>query len=183
MAMKFSGKDYTGGGDYVLLDPGTYEVTLKSANMYKNNLYQSEELTEQISLVWDTGLIIENNSGVEVEASINDSFLKFSLNEKANLVKRLKALLGAGFDPETAEVEIELDGVDDLDDLKHWRDGRTEVTKFIVNGENIFGKTAIITLGHKQKGDKVYATVENVSAPLQVRKATVKRQAPAGAPL
>ena len=183
MTMKFSGKDYTGGGDYVTLDEGTYEVTLKAANMYKNNKYQSEELTNQISLVWDTGLLFETDAGREVEAAINDSFINFTLNEKATLVKRLKALLGAGFDPETAEVEIELEGVDNLDDLKHWREGRATVTKFVVNGENLFGKAAIVTLVHTKKGDKTYANVDNVSAPVQARKTAVKRQAPAGAPL
>lgn len=179
MTMTFSGKDYTGSGDFAQLDPGTYEVTLKGATMYKNNLYQSDELTEQITLIYDTGLLIETKDGKEVDALIYDAWLKFSLNEKANLVKRLSALLGPSFNPEDAEVEIDLDGISHLSDLKHWKDGRTTVTKFVVNGENVFGKSAIVTLTQNEKG---YAKVTNISAPLQKRPAP-KRAAPAGVPV
>lgn len=183
-SLSFSGKDFSGDGEFVKPDPGTYPVTLKAARMYLNNEYQSEETMVQISLIWDTGLVAEKEDGTDVDLLIFDDWIRFSLNEKANLTKRLAALMGHGFNPETAKADLELaDGVGSLDDLKHWREGRTDVLKFDVNGESIFGKEAIVTITHNDKG---YVKVTNVSAPVKspaTGRVKAKNAAPAGAPV
>lgn len=189
--MEFSGSDYQGkGGGFVTLEDGTYPVTLKAARMYKNNEYGKDpddpaNLMVQIGLIWDTGLVVENDDGEDVEAVIFDDWIRFSLNEKANLVKRLAAIMGAGFDPETAKVRLELeDGITSLDDLPYWREQKVGVTTFELNGETVFGREALVTIAANDKG---YSKVTNISSPPKAgggkAKARPKAAPPAGAPV
>lgn len=182
-----NGSNFNSGGKSVTLDPGTYPCTLRGANMYMNNKYQSEETQRQITLIWDTGFTAENEDGEEVDAIIYDSFLNFSFNEKATLTSRVASLIGA-FDARTAEIGIKLDGINTFDELKHFKDGRVDVTDFVVNGQNLFGREVLVTIIHNDKG---YAKVTSVSAPiaaapaggkLRPRAATAAAEAPAGVP-
>ena len=184
--ISFDGKDYSGSGEFIKPDPGTYPCTLKGARMYLNNEYESDKTMAQISLIWDTGLIAEKDDGTEVDLLIYDDYIRWSLNEKANLTKRFTAIFGHSYEPETAQVFLKLaDGVQSLDDLKHWREGRTDVLEFTVNGDNVFGREALVTIVHNAKG---YVKVTNVSAPakapasgrVKVRQAA---EAPEGAPV
>ncbi len=118
----------------------------------------------QITLVWDTGMMTENADGAEIPAMIQDSWLTFSLHEKANLTKRLKSILGPDFDVGTAKVTLELDGAESLNDLTHWKEGRTEITRFDINGESIFGKQALVQIEINANN---YNRVTNVSAPMR----------------
>lgn len=182
MALKLSGSDFTGGGTSVKLDePGTYPCTLVGASAYLNNKYQSEEVVPQVTLIWDSGYTAENDDGQEVPVLIYDAWLLLSLNEKSNLVKRLTALAGGTLDPETAD--LELGGINSLDQLTHWKEGRTDVERLVLNGEELFGKEALVTVTINDKG---YPKVTGVTAPLKSGKAGGKlkpRSAPAGAPV
>lgn len=180
MALKLSGKDFQGGGGVRLEEPGTYECTLVGASAYRNNLYQSEETRPEITLVWDTGLIDTNDRGEDAPVLIYDSYLNISLNEKANLTKRLAALAGGSLDITKADLAI--GGVNSLEDLPHRNDGRVDVTNLVLNGEDLFGKTALVSVVINDKG---YPKVTGVSAPLRKTASKYKRaetDAPAGAP-
>jgi len=178
--LTLDGSQFKGGGGGVQLDqPGTYPCTLKGASVYKNNLYQSEETRPEITLIWDTGLVGENNDGEEVPVYVYDSFINLSLNEKAKFVNRLTALMGGTLDPETARLNI--GGVTDLNSLPHRKDGRTEVTSLTLNDEDLFGKEALITV--TIDGD--WAKVTNASPPVNAAAGTGKlkrKAAPAAAP-
>jgi hypothetical protein len=174
--INLNGSDFNGSKG-VTLEEGTYPVTLKGARIYKNEKYQSDELITQIDLIWDTGETYENDEGKEVPGLITDSFLTLSLNEKANLVKRLQALLGKDFKPGTARVELQVDGHENMATLPHRSDGRPEITVFRINGEDLFGKTAMVGVTINSAG---YNRVASVSAPM--RQGGARRAAPAGAP-
>jgi hypothetical protein len=174
--INLNGSDFNGSKS-VTLEEGTYPVTLKGARIYKNEKYQSDELITQIDLIWDTGETYENDEGKEVPGLITDSFLTLSLNEKANLTKRLFALLGKDFKPGTAKVELQVDGHESMATLPHRSDGRPEITVFKINGEDLFGKTAMVGVTINSAG---YNRVASVSAPM--RQGGARRAAPAGAP-
>ena len=183
MAISISGKDYQGGGSFVTPDPGTYPCTLVGAKMYKNENFDKDKLLNQIGLVWDTGLVVENDDGKEVDLLIFDDWLTFSLNEKANLTKRFKAL--ADFDERTADLDIEFenDNVTTLDQLQHWREHKEPITMLKLNGENLFGKQALVSVELNASG---YAKVTGVSKPMAQASGKVKARntaPPAGAPL
>lgn len=177
------GSQFKGGGGGVQLDtPGTYPCTLKAASVYKNNLYQSEETRPEITLIWDTGLIGENNDGEEVPVYVYDSFINLSLNEKAKLINRLTALMGGTLDATTAR--LNLGGVTDLHSLPHRKEGRIDVTSLTLNEQEMFGKEALITVTI----DGEWAKVTNASPPVNASAAAgkFKRKAndvPAGAPI
>lgn len=181
MALKLSGSDYVGTGGVRLEEPGTYECTLTGASAYRNNLYQSEETRPELTLIWDTGLLDINDNGEEAPVLIYDSYLNISLNEKANLTKRLTALAGGKLD--ITKAELALAGVDSLDDLPHRNDGRVDVTGITLNGEALFGKTALVSVVINDKG---YPKVTSVSAPLRKAASKYKQretEAPEGAPV
>jgi len=182
MALNLRGSDYKGGTAGAKLDePGTYECTFIGASAYLNQKYQSEEVVPQLTLIWDSGYMAENDDGEEVPVLIYDAWLLLSLNEKANLVKRLTALAGGTLDPEQAN--LSLPGIKSLDDLTHWKDGRTD-TALVLNGEDLAGRTALVTVTINEKG---YPKVTGVTAPLKGGKPGGKLKArataPAGAPL
>lgn len=182
-----NGSNFNSSGKSVTLDPGTYPCTLRGANMYMNNKYQSEETQRQITLIWDTGFTAENEDGEEVDAIIYDSFLNFSFNEKAKLTERVASLIGA-FDARAAAIGIKLDGISNFDELTHFKDGRTDVTDLLVNDKNLWGLEALVTIVHNDKG---YAKVTSVTAPiaaapqggkLRPRAAAAAVEAPLGIP-
>lgn len=178
------GSQFKGGGGGVQLDqPGTYPCTLKGASVYKNNLYQSEETRPEITLIWDTGLVGENDDGEEVPVYVYDSFINLSLNEKAKLINRLTALVGGNLQADTAR--LNLGGVTDLHSLPHRKEGRIDVTSLMLNDEEMFGREALITVAI----DGDWAKVTNASPPVNTAAGTgkLKRKvepaaAPAGAP-
>lgn len=184
MAVNLRGSDYKGGnGTPKLEEAGTYPCTLAGASVYLNEKYQSDEQVHQITLIWDTGLIAENDDGEEVPVMIYDAWLLLSLNEKSNLVKRLTALAGGTLDAENAN--LGLDGVKNLNEIKHWKDGRTDLDGLTLNGEDLFGREALVTIVLNDKG---YAKVTNVSAPLKAPaksggKLKTRTAAPEGVPL
>ncbi|HLS02688.1 MAG TPA: hypothetical protein VK054_12030, partial [Beutenbergiaceae bacterium] len=172
------------------LESTTYQATLIAAQMYKNNKYQSEELTNQITLIWDTGLVMETDEGEEVPVYIYDTFINFSFNEKAKLTSRLKAL-GFEISP-TTNVQLKINGASNLDELEHTklgRDARKAVEAWEINGENVFGREALVTVEVVERNDRKYANVTNASPPMRspaggkVKARPATNEAPAGAPV
>lgn len=183
--LNLSGSDYKGGaGGAKLEEAGTYPCTLIGASAYQNNKYQSDELTHQVTLIWDTGYIGENDDGEEVPVLIYDAWINLSLNEKAKLISRFAALLGGKLDAETAQVNIK--GITSLDALQHWKDGRTTIDGITVNGEEMFGKEALVTVILNDAG---YPKVTQVAPPVRQApaggrmKKAAATEAPAGAPV
>lgn len=180
--LTLSGSDFKGGGGGPRLEEaGNYPCTLIGANAYINNKFQSEETRPQLTLIWDTGYIGENADGEEVPVLIYDAWINLTLNEKSNLTERLTALLGGSFEPETAS--LHLGGVNSLDDLTHWKDGRTDLTSLQVNGQEMFGQQAHVSVVMNDKG---YPKVTGVTAPPKAAPAGTKLKkaaAPAGAPV
>lgn len=183
MAINLSGSDYSGSGEYVQLDPGTYPATLTGATIYQNLEWKDDPADPdvfmvQVGLIWDTGLVLEKSDGTEFDAIIYDDWLRFSLNEKANLAKRLQAII-PGLDLAAAAVTVETEtGLGDLEDAPYWRDGKEKITTFDINGESIFGKEALVTIKHNDKG---YVKVVSVTPPLQTS-GKAKQRRPVGAP-
>lgn len=169
--MEFNGADFNGSGKTVVLEEGTYEATLKSARMYKNEKYQSSDMQTQMDLIWDTGLVDTNDDGEEVPALIYQSFITWSFNERANLSKIVKALMGKEFDPKKAKINLVLDGHDNLQTLPHRSDGKVNVEVFEVNNQHLFGKQAMVSVTVNDNG---YNRVESVSAPMR-KAGTVRR--------
>ena len=180
--VSLSGSDFKGGGSGPRLDEaGTYPCTLIGASAYQNQKYQSEELVNQLTLIYDTGYVGENSDGEEAPVLLYAAWLLLSLNEKSNLVKHLTALMGGTLDPETAT--LNLGGIKSLNDLTHWKDGRTDLTGLQVNGVELFGKEALVSVTLNDKG---YPKVTGVSAPAKAPPAggrLKKAAAPAGAPV
>lgn len=161
----FDGKDFA--GDFETVDPGAYFATLKSAEIYLSNLYQSDDTRLEMTLVWETD---ETGSDGQ-KLSIFDSFIGFTLNEKSKLVSRLKPLVNGAGDPRDWKLGISTENGVKLKDVPHRDKERTKVDQFQINGETLFGRGAIVTV---EKNDKGYAKVTNVSAPPKGK--------PAGAP-
>ncbi len=174
--IEFQTADFNGSKG-VTLEEGTYSVTLAGARIYKNEKFQSDELVTQVDLLWDTGEMYENDEGKEVAGIITDSFLTLSFNEKANLVKRLKAILGKDFDLGRAKVGMQIEGHENTNTLPHRTDGKAKVEEFTVDGESLFGKTAMVGVTINPQG---YNRVASVSAPM--RAGAGQRQRPVGAP-
>lgn len=179
-----------GGGNSTanVLEAGTYPCTLTAAEMYKNFKYQSEEETTQITLIWDTGHTVESESGEDIPVYIYDSFINWTFNEKAKLTERLTALGFTGVNAKTP-IGIDLGGLksfDELENIRNGREARKSVEAWEVNGENVFGREALITIDINDKG---YPRVKQVSAPIKqpagnkLKARTAINEAPAGAPL
>lgn len=181
MALNLSGKDFQGAGGVRLEEPGTYECTLIGASAYRNNLYQSEETRPELTLIWDTGLVDTNNQGEDAPVLIYDSYLNITLNEKANLTKRLTALAGGKLN--IIEADLSIGGVTSLDALPHRDEGRVDIPSITLNGEELFGKTALVSVTINDKG---YPKVTTVAAPVKKNASKYKKatetEAPAGAP-
>ncbi len=173
--IQLNGSDFNGSKG-VVLEEGTYPVTLKGARIYKNERFQSSELATQIDLVWTTGETYENDQGEEVEGLIYDSFLTLSLNEKAKLTARLKAILGKDFIPGRAKVDLQVEGHDSMATLPHRSEGRPEITTLRINNEDLFGKTAMVGVTVNPQG---YNRVASVAPPMRQGGA---RKAAASAP-
>src|SRR5690625_4560562 len=183
--INLNGKDFKGGaGGAKLEEAGTYPCTLIGASAYQNNKYQSDELTNQITLIWDTGYIGENDDGEEVPVYIYDAWINLSLNEKAKLISRFRALLGGTLDAETAQVNIK--GITSLDALQHWKEGRTTVEGITVNDTDLFGLEALVTV---EINDAGYPKVTQVAPPVKSApggkkmKPRATAEVPAGAPV
>jgi len=173
-----NGSQFQGSSDFIKPEKGTYPCKLVSASMYKNENFDKDKLLTQITLEWDTGLVGENSNGDEVDVVIFDSWLTFSLNEKANLTKRFKALMD--FDERTADLQVEFaDNISSEDDLKHWRDGRAKVMDIRINDKSLFGLEALVEVGENSAG---YTKVVNVSKPLVAGAKLKSKNLPAGAP-
>ena len=150
-------------GDFVKAAVGTHPCVLLSAEAYLNNKFQSDELQAQVTLVWDTETIGETDSGEEVDILIFDSFINLSLNEKATLTKRLKALVD--FDENTCKLEIVWDGeqIKALTDLPHRTESKKKINDIKIDGVSVFGKPALVAV---ELNDKGYNKVTSVSKPL-----------------
>ena len=175
--INLDGKDFQAGGKSVALEPNTYPMKLKEARAYRDWDFDKTKIQAKLDLIWDSGLVVENDDGEEVDAYVYDSFIVISLNEKANLVKRLSAILGPNFDPAKCKVALEFEGVSALDELPMREEGKTKITRFDVDGESIFGREALVELSLNKNG---YNKVTNVSRPLAT--AGKAKARPAGAP-
>lgn len=180
MVITLDGKDFQGtSGGIITIDPGTYPMTLKGARIYRDWDFEKTKLQVKLDLIWDSGMVGENDDGDEVDIMVYDSFIVLSLNEKANLVKRLAALLSNDFNPAEAKVNLEIEGYDDLEALPTREESRANVNRFEINGESIFGKQALVEVGLNKNG---YNKVTNVSRPMSTPAGGKVRAKPAGAP-
>lgn len=166
--MILSGSEYQ-GGDFIKPEAGTHEATLLSAEAYMNDNYEKSARIPQLTLVWDLGLV-ENDNGDEVPLLVYDSFINITLNEKAKLTKRLKAL--ADFDETTCQFVMDFEQeLKDLSQLPYRVDGKIKIVNLEINGERLFGKTALISL---EINDNGYPKVTNVVKPIKRAKAAAK---------
>lgn len=174
MATVFSGSDFN-GSKAVTLDDGTYPATLESIKIYKNDNFEKTGLVTQLDLTWDTGDVVENDDGKEVPALIYQTFVNLSFNKKAKLSDVLRALFGREFDPVTCKVSIEIEDHASPATLEHRSEAKANITSFLVNGEEIVGKQAMVAVTTNDAG---YNRVTSISAPMRAS----KRPIPVGAP-
>lgn len=190
--MQITEEFISSGSGGVKLDPGTYPCKLVGADMYLGTKFQSEETQPNITLIWDSGYTYEDDDGNDRPVYIYDSFLNFKFSPskhsmKSHLTERIYALGFPNFEPGKNKPEVRHE---DFDNLKEFlasltlrKDGTTALSDFLIDGESLFGREALVQIVHNDKG---YVDVVSVTPPVKTAPADKKlrkTEAPVGAPV
>lgn len=160
--------------DFSSLDPGAYEMRLVSATMYRANNNASrfdsgkeDRIIPQISFRWETLSEVEDVDGEEGIQTIEQGYVSYTLNDRANLPKVFKALFPKTFGS-SSKVEFRLeDGLEDVSALPMKEEREIKVESITVDGVSVFDNEEAYAVLNLELKDNGYNRVTGVTPPVK----------------